>query len=83
MSDRFTDLYINRAHRFTLGIDARTGDHYLSTPVTMDGEHHLAEYEAYFRVNDDEFMRFRDDPSSAAPFLDACRRNGNRDRLID
>ncbi len=79
---RFTDVVVYRSQQFTLGIDNETGAHYLSTLITKDGRHHLAEYEAYFRIAPDEFTRFRDDPASAAVFIATCRRNGNRDRLI-
>lgn len=80
---RFSDVVVYRIQQFTLGFDNKTGAHYLSTPITKDGQHHLAEYEAYFRIDPDEFTRFRDDPASAAEFIATCRRNGNRDRLID
>jgi hypothetical protein len=82
MAKRFEDQFIDRPHRFSLGMDRLTGEPYLSTPITKDGQHHLAEYEAYFRISADEFARFRDDPSSASGFIEACRSNGHRDRLI-
>ena len=82
MTNRFTDLFVSRQHRFTLGVDSQTGANYLSTPVTKDGQHQLAEYEAYFRIDPDEFARFHDEPALAAEFVETCRRNGHRDRLI-
>jgi len=82
LSSRFTDLFVSRQHQFSLGVDTQTGAHYLSTPITQDGLHHLAEYEAYFRLGPDEFARFRDEPASAAEFVETCRRNGDRERLI-
>jgi hypothetical protein len=82
MTERFEDQYVDRAHRFSLGVDRVTGEPYLSTPITKDGVHHLAEYEAHFRISADEFARFRADPSAADGFIEACRSNGHRDRLI-
>lgn len=82
MTSHFTDLFINREHQFSLGVDGETGSHYLSTLITKDGLHHLAQYEAYYRIEAEEFMRFRDNPASAIEFIDTCRRNGHQDRLI-
>ena len=82
MRPRFTDLIVDRERQFSLGVDSRTGSHYLSTTITRDGHHHLADYEAYYRIEPEEFARFRDDPASAAEFVQTCRRNGHRDRLI-
>lgn len=83
MTHHFTDLFIDREHQFSLGVDQETGWHYLSTPITKDGAHHLAAYEAYYRIDAEEFARFRTDPASARDFVYACHRNGNRHRLID
>ncbi|MBB6181629.1 hypothetical protein [Pseudorhizobium flavum] len=82
MVSHFTDLFINREYQFSLGVDEETGLHYLSTLITRDGLHLLAQYEAYYRIEAEEFMRFRDNPASAKEFIDTCRRNGHRDRLI-
>lgn len=82
MAERFSDQFTDRTHRFSLGVDTLTGATYLSTPITKDGVHHLVEYEAYFRISAEEFARFRDDPASADDFIETCRRNGNRDRMI-
>jgi hypothetical protein len=31
---RFQDLHLDRAFRFSLGVDATTGGHYLATPIS-------------------------------------------------
>lgn len=82
MVSRFIDLFINREYQFSLGVDKETGLHYLSTFITNDGLHHLAQYEAYYHIEAEDFLRFRDDPASAKAFIDTCRKNGHRDRLI-
>ena len=83
MVSHFTDLFINRELQFSLGVDEKTGSHYLSTLVTKDGVHHLAQYEAYYCIDAEEFTRFLNNPASAMEFIDTCRRNGHQDRLID
>lgn len=82
MVSHFTDLFINREHQFSLGVDEETGWQYLSTLITKDGLHQLAQYEAYYRIDAEEFIRFLDNPPSAIEFINTCRRNGHRDRLI-
>ncbi len=82
MANRFTDLFVSREYQFSLGVDEQAGSRYLSTPITKNGLHHLAEYEAYYRIEAEEFARFRNDPASAVEFIDTCRKNGHRDRLI-
>lgn len=81
MSERFTEHFVSRTERFTLGLDQRTGSYFLSTPVS--GYVRAAEYEAHFRISADEYARFRSEPESAATFLEDCRLGRNADRLIN
>mgnify|MGYP006900077540 CR=1 FL=1 len=91
MTSRFKDLIVNREYQFSLGVDTATGNHYLSTPITKDGQHsveyrgrhtHAVEYEARFGIDLKEFKRFRDHPAETKNFITICRENGNGDRLI-
>lgn len=81
MTQRFTDLFISRPHRFSLGKDQQTGALYLSTAIS--GAVRAVEYEAYFRISAEEFERFHAEPSRAKSFLEDCRQHRNGDRLID
>lgn len=51
MTQRFEDRFVSREHRFSLGVDRRTGRCYLSTPIS--GMNRAAEREAYFAVSED------------------------------
>jgi hypothetical protein len=76
MTDRFKDVFVSREHRFSLGIDQKTGGYYLSTPVS--GFTAAAEWEAYFAIDADQYARFRADPSTADDFTEDCRMGRNK-----
>ncbi|MBF0678824.1 MAG: hypothetical protein IR164_07790 [Devosia sp.] len=80
MTQRFTDLYVSRRHRFSLGKDQQTGGLYLSTPIS--GSVRAVEFEAYFRISAEEYARFSADPSLTESFLEECRQHLHSDRLI-
>jgi len=80
MTQRFTDLYVSRRRRFSLGKDQRSGELYLSTPIS--GSVRAVEYEAYFRISAEEYARFSADPSRTESFLEECRQHLHTDRLI-
>lgn len=80
MENRFRDNFVSPEHRFSLGTDQETGGYYLSTPVS--GFTAVAEWEAYFSIDLEQFARFRADPSSADDFTEDCRMGRNRERLI-
>ena len=71
MSERFRDIFVNRAHRFTLGVDTETGGYFLSMPIA--GKMHAVEFEGYYRISEAEFEQYRDRPDEAEPLLKACR----------
>ena len=77
---RFTDTHIFRAEQFSLGTDALTGRHYLSTPVS--GHMHAAEYEDYFSLTEAEYQAFAASPSSASDFVEDCRMGRHQARLL-
>ena len=77
----FRDTFVSRTHRFSLGVDERTGRYYLSTPVS--GFNHAVEWEAYFVIDEDQHARFRADPAAADPFTEQCRTGANRHLLIE
>jgi hypothetical protein len=80
MTERFQDRFVSRDHRFSLGVDRRTGRYYLSTPIS--GINRAAEWEAYFAISEDQFHRFQADPASADGFTEDCRMGRNARLLI-
>lgn len=77
---QFIDAFVSREHRFTLGLEARTGRLFLSTPVS--GRMLAAEYEAYFEIDRETYEAFRTDPASAEPFVERCRMGEEHARRI-
>ncbi len=77
---RFVDHHVFREHFFSLGVETLTGRPYLSTPVSSRTR--MIDYEAYFLIDPERFARFRDDPGSAASFLEDCRQGRNADLLV-
>ena len=78
-SQRFHDTHVFRARHFSLGIDRKTEQPYLSTPV--HGSTHAVEYEAYFSISDEEYRRFLADPEAGAALVEDCamgRQDGRR-----
>lgn len=73
----FQDSYVDRALRYSLGIETQSGRPYLSIPVANA----LADYEEYYWIDADEYARFRQADGVAA-FLQACRARRNDDRLV-
>ncbi len=79
MIGQFEDKFVSREHRFSLGIDRRTGRYYLATPVS--GMNRAAEWEAHFAISEDQFHLFQADPAAADNFTEDCRM-GRNDRLL-
>jgi hypothetical protein len=80
MEARFIDDFVSREQRFSLGRDRVTGEYYLSTPVS--GAVRAADYEAYFKIDAEEYALFRAEPQTAAQFLEDCRMGRQGARLI-
>ena len=60
------------------GATRRQGAWFLSIPVANN----MVDYEVYYRLDGDEYDRFRADPVAALAFADACRAHIYDDRLI-
>jgi hypothetical protein len=75
---RFRDTFTDRTARYSLGIDDRTGNPYLSIPVTI----RVVDYEEYYTLSVAEYEHFLGVPADAASFADACRRHERDDRLV-
>ncbi|OCX20504.1 hypothetical protein [Pseudomonas graminis] len=66
----FSDTYVNREERFSLGIEETSGQFYVSFPVSSG----LADYEEYYAIDAHMFERFHHDLASALEFVNRCRR---------
>ena len=74
----FKDTFVDRAQRFSLGIEEDSGRFYLSIPVSNQ----MADYEEYYALDREEYERFLADPSAAADLLERARNRQADDRLI-
>jgi len=72
------DEFFSTEHRYSLGLDADSGRHYLSIPVSAS----FYDYEEYYALGDDEYARLLADPAAAAAFADECRRRQHDELLI-
>lgn len=66
----FSDTYVNREERFSLGIEETSGQFYVSFPVSSG----LADYEEYYAIDAHMFERFQHNLASALEFVNRCRR---------
>ena len=75
---KFNDVLVDKARRFSIGIEEQTGKYYLSIPVSNN----LVDYEEYYEINKDEFDQYRRNADAATGFLEQCRNRQRDDRLI-
>ncbi|MGA3681594.1 hypothetical protein [Pseudomonas graminis] len=66
----FSDTYVNREERFSLGIEETSGQCFVSFPV-FNG---LIEYEEYYAIDQQMLERFHHNLDSALEFVNRCRR---------
>ncbi|WP_299575261.1 hypothetical protein [uncultured Williamsia sp.] len=74
----FEDEFFSKADLYSLGRDTDSGNLYLSIPVGSN----MMDYEEYYRIGDDQYARFLQEPRAARDFADACRRREHDDLLI-
>lgn len=74
---KFTDLFVSRELRFSLGIEEQSGRYYLSIPVA----NRMVDYEEYYEIDRAALERYRVDPAAAEGFLQRCR-NREADELL-
>jgi hypothetical protein len=68
---------VNKAERFSIGIEGESGCHYVSFPVRND----YAEYDEYFEIDRGQFDQFQRDGAAALAFVTKCR-NREKDELL-
>ena len=68
IAPKFADMHVNKEYRFSLGIEERTGEYYLSIPVTNS----RIDYEEYFKISKNEFDSFIAKSVLATDFARQC-----------
>jgi hypothetical protein len=74
----FMDHMVSREHRFSLGIETRSGQPYVSIPVSNQ----MADYEEHYAIDRNMFDRFMAEPDEALAFVARCRRREEDARLF-
>jgi hypothetical protein len=74
----FNNMFTSRAQRYSLGMEADSGHHYLAIPMSNQ----LVDYMERYKLSGDEYQAFRRDPSLAADFAESCRRREHDERLF-
>lgn len=67
---KFKDVVVDRAERFSVGVEEDSGKHYVSIPVSNG----MVDYEEYYEIDQPTFERYRADPDSARELVARCRR---------
>jgi len=75
---KFTDVLVDRKHRFSIGVEECSGRHYLSIPVSNS----LVDYEEYYEIDAASFERYKTDRPAAVQFAEQCRARAVDDRLF-
>ncbi|WP_422742023.1 hypothetical protein ACN27E_13410 [Mycobacterium sp. WMMD1722] len=74
----FEKVSVSRENRFSLGIERDSQVHYLAIPMS----NRLVDHLEYYKLSDDEYQAFREDPARAAEFAESCRRKEQDARLF-
>ncbi len=75
---KFTDVAVNRAERYSIGVEEDSGRCYLSIMVSNS----MVDYEEYYEIDRASFERYRRDLASALEFVSQCRQRQADDRLM-
>ena len=74
---KFKDVLVNKAQRYSLGVEEESGRYFASFPVRND----FAEYEEYYELTRSQFDLFQQDNEAALAFVTECR-NRQKDELL-
>ena len=66
---RFRDLHVDTTNRFSLGIDHKTGSHYVSIPVA----NRLVDYEEYYTIEQSLVDGFPETFDAVMEIVKQCR----------
>lgn len=76
--NRFEDTHFSSEDRYALGIDPKSGRHYLAIPVSNGA----LDYDEHFALTPSTYERFVHDSSAAARFAQECRRREHDNMLL-
>lgn len=74
---KFRDVVVNKAERFSIGVEEESGRYFVSFPVRNE----FAEYEEYYEITAVQFEQFQRDSAAALAFVTQCR-NREKDELL-
>lgn len=74
---KFKDVVVNKAERFSIGVEEESGRYFVSFPVRNE----FAEYEEYYEITPVQFQQFQQDDAAALAFVTQCR-NREKDELL-
>jgi len=72
------DEFFSRELRYSLGVDEESGRHFASLPVSNG----VVDYEEYYELTDELYVRLLADPAAAVAFVEECRRHEHDDLLM-
>jgi hypothetical protein len=75
---KFEKAFVSRENRYSLGVEVESGVHYAAIPVSNQ----LVDYMEYYKLTDQEYERFLDEPSQAVEFVESCRNRQQDQRLF-
>lgn len=75
---RFSDVFVSKGDRYSIGVELDSGSHYVSIPVSNG----VVDYEEYYAISAEQSDVFLSDTTAAIEFVEACRRREHDDLLI-
>ncbi|SEB02006.1 MULTISPECIES: hypothetical protein [unclassified Mycobacterium] len=75
---RFSDVFVSKVDRYSIGVELDSGSHYVSIPVSNGA----VDYEEYYAISPEQSDAFMSDRSAALGFIEACRQRQHDDLLI-
>ncbi len=75
---RFSDVFVSREDRYSIGAELDSGRLYVSIPVSNG----VVDYEEYYAISAEQSDVFLADRTAAIEFVEACRQRQHDDLLI-
>lgn len=75
---RFSDVFVSKEERYSIGTELDSGKHYVSIPVSSG----TVDYEEYYAISPQQAEAFLRDNKAAIEFVAACRLRRHDDLLI-
>lgn len=74
----FNDVVVCREERFSIGIEETSNRFYVAIPVSNN----LVDYEEYYEIDREAFVRYQANPKAALGFVERCRNRDADEHLI-